>query len=377
MPVRQSAARKTEDVRAPIPVARPQLAPAEAILPYLQEIDDQRWYSNFGPLVTRFEARLAERLRPPASVVTTANGTSALSVALQALSPAGGLCAMPSWTFAATAHAALKAGLTPWFLDVDPESWMLEPETVRAALASAPGPLAAVAPVAAFGRMPDLLAWAAFREETGVPVVLDAAAAFDALVDAPVPIAVSLHATKVLGVGEGGYLASEDAGLIDRVRQLTSFGFRGTREAQFCATNAKMSEYAAAVGHASLDHWAGARLRWLTAAQRLRIALVDCPQVDFQPGWGLDWVSSSCVVRLPHGTGAEIAARLQAEGVDTRRWWGEGCHVMPAFADMPRQALPNTAQLAQSTLGLPFASDLEIHEINLIADVLRSALAAI
>lgn len=365
---------RQEPERPQIAVARPQLASAERILPYLQSIDEARSYSNFGPLVTAFEARLAGRLRWPASVATTANGTAAVALALQAVADGEGYCAMPAWTFAATAHAAVRAGLVPWFLDVDPETWMLDPDAVKAELARAPGRIAAIATVAAFGRMPDLQAWAALREETGVPVVLDAAAAFDTLTEAPVPAAVSLHATKVMGVGEGGYLATQDPGLVDRIRQLSSFGFRGSRVAQVCATNAKMSEYAAAVGHAALDAWPAMRLRYLLAAQRLRMALMDTPEVAFQPGWGLDWVSSVCVVGLPEGSAAAVAAHLAGCGIDTRRWWGDGCQAMPAFAALPCQPLPNTLRLVGSTLGLPFAADLEADEIDRIAEAVKDAL---
>lgn len=362
---------------APIPVARPRLVSADAVLPYLRSIDESGCYSNFGPLALDFERRLAERLGPHARAVTTSNGTSALALTLEAVAPGGGLCIMPSWTFAATPHAAMRAGLTPWFIDVKPDTWMLDPAAVSAALSQAPGPVGAVTPVAPFGRMPDLEAWATFSRQTGVPVVVDAAAAFDGLKSAPVPCAVSLHATKALGVGEGGYVAAEDPALVDRIRQLSAFGFRGKRIAERCATNAKMSEYAAAVGHAGLDAWTATRVRYLTAAQRLRMALIDTPRVAFQPGWGLEWISSVCVVRLPEGSSAAVAERLQQEGVDSRRWWSEGCHAMPAFADCPRQPLHQTEKLAASTLGIPFSVDLTADETHRIASALADAVAAL
>jgi dTDP-4-amino-4,6-dideoxygalactose transaminase len=362
---------------AAIPVARPFMPTAERILPYLEQIDAGRWYSNFGPLVSAFEARLAERFVQPTRVVTVANGTLGLTLALKALGTRPGqLCALPSWTFVASAHAVLQAGLVPWFLDVDPETWMLDPPAVRAALAKAPGEVGAVIPVCAFGRMADLDAWALFQAETGVPVLADAAAAFDAIDDAPVPAMVSLHATKVLGAGEGGFLAVRDEALAQRIFELTTFGFRRSRISQQPAFNAKLSEYAAAVGQASLDGWPAARLRYLLAAQRVRIALMDAP-VGFQPGWGSDWVSTTCVVALPDGAADAVEVALKASGVDTRRWWGHGCHTCPAFADAPRMALPVTERLAASTIGLPFALDLEAEEIDQVATALRQALAAL
>ena len=107
--------------------------------------------------------------------------------------------------------------------------------------------VAAALPVAAFGHVPDLAAWARFRDRTGIPVLLDAAAAFDALDQAAVPAMVSLHATKPLGVGEGGFIVSADESLVHAIRELSTFGFRDSRESQRIATNAKLSEYAAAV----------------------------------------------------------------------------------------------------------------------------------
>ena len=209
-----------------------------------------------------------------------------------------------------------------------------------------------------------------------MPVLVDAAAAFDTLNSAPVPAVVSLHATKALGVGEGGFLVSRDATLNEQVRRLTSFGFLGARIAATPSTNAKLSEYAAAVGLAALDGWPGVRARYLRAAQRLRLALIGRPQVRFQPGWGLTWVSSVCVVNLPGGSADRIAAHLADQGVQSRRWWGEGCHREPAFAACLRADLTTTDALARSSLGLPFSATLTDEEIDRVASALLAALDA-
>jgi len=349
---------------------------AEAILPYLQEIDEARWYLNFGPALRRFEDRLGERFRRPTKVITVANATQALSLALIAMDlPPGGYVVLPAWTFVATAHAVIQAGLKPWFVDVDPQTWMLEPATVTALSSDLKREIAAVIPVCAFGAMPSLARWQAFRDATGVPVLIDAAAAFDALNDAQIPAVVSLHATKVLGLGEGGFLATEDAALAARVRQLTTFGFKGSRESLIPATNAKLSEYAAAVGLAALDGWPADRLRWLRTAQHLRIAAIGRPEVRFQEGWGSEWVTSVCTVGLPPGSAEDVARRLAEDGVDTRQWWGGGCHTSRAFTDCRREALPVTQALAGATLGLPFSIDMETHEIARVATALDRALS--
>lgn len=360
----------------PLAVARPRLPTADAILPYLERIDTARWYSNFGPLLGEMEDRLAARFGQDTRVVTTVNATQALTLALQAMDlPQGTLCAVPAWTFIATAHAVAQAGLVPWFVDVDADTWMLDAEATRAALARAPGAVSAVIPVAAFGHMPDLESWKTFQDATGVRVLIDAAAAFDAANDADLPLVVSLHATKVLGMGEGGFLATRDQALADRVRQQTTFGFDGSRDALRVATNAKLSEYSAAIGLAALDSWPGDRLRWFMTAQTLRRALMPTPEVRFQAGWGERWTTSVCVVDLPEGSADAVEAALHADGVATRRWWGQGCHLSPAFITAPCDDLPNTRRLANATLGLPFAIDLSPSDIARIADSLTRALA--
>lgn len=360
--------RPAAEPTAPLPVARPRLPAAAALAPYLERIDEARWYSNFGPLLKGFEQRLAERFGPEAAVTTAVNATQVLTLTLQALGlPAGSFVAMPSWTFVATAHAVLQAGLIPWFLDVEEETGMLAPDKVRAAFRRAPGQVGAVIPVCAHGAMADVDAWLAFRDETGVPVILDAAAAFDAACDARLPTVVSLHATKALGIGEGGFLATDDRALALRVRQSTTYGFRGARESEFVATNAKLSEYAAAVGHAALDAWPSDRLRFCLSAQLLRAAFAAVPQVIFQPGWGTAWATSVCVVRAPGASAPALAASLAEVGVETRFWWGEGCHRSRAFQECPREALPVTEALARTTLGLPFAVDLTVADANRVA----------
>jgi dTDP-4-amino-4,6-dideoxygalactose transaminase len=116
-------------------------------------------------------------------------------------------------------------------------------------------------------------------------------------------------------------------------------------------------------------------LQFARAAQHLRISLIDQPQVRFQSGWGSEWVTSVCNVRLPDGSAAAVAEALQAEGVETRRWWGQGCHVNPAFAECDHGDLRHTDRLGGAVLGLPFAVDLSVLEIRRIAAALGRALA--
>ena len=341
-----------------VPVARPRLPSADAILPFLRQIDANQWYSNFGPLNDAFQAALSVHFGGPV-IVCCSNATAGLAAALIAQgAPRGSLCAMPAWSFAASAHAALLAGLVPWFVDVDATSQQLTAAAMREYLGAAPGKVGAVMPVMPYGQPSDLASWDRFSEETGLAVAIDAAAAFDTLRPTRVPAVVSLHATKVLGTGEGGCVASVDGELMQRVGRVLNFGFLGSREATVLAMNGKLSEYGAAVGLAALADWATIRGDFLRVGSTYRAALGDGRVAALQAGFGSDWVTSTCMVGLARGTAGQMAERLAAAGFATRRWWGGGLHRHAAFADFPRQALPATEHLAGTQLGLPCWRDL-------------------
>lgn len=358
-----------------LPVLRPRMPPAEALLPYLQRIDERRSYSNFGPLVAELETRLAQRLGvDPDCIATVANGTAGLTLALHAVvGGAKGYCLIPSWTFVATAHAVSSAGLTPFLVDVDEESWALTPEIARDALKRIDGPVVAVMPVAPFGAPMDVGAWDRFTEETGVPVVIDAAAGHDAVRVGTSPAVVSLHATKILGAGEGGYVVCRRPDAIADIKQRSNFGFYGTRDARMVGMNAKMSEYHAAVGLAAMDAYSVDLEGFRAVAEAYRERLGRRQQIAFQAGFGSEWCGSVCVARFFGADQRRLMSRLDAVGISSRAWWGAGVHLQTAFAELPRLPLPVTEVLARETLGLPCYVDMTDTDVERVCRVIEHA----
>lgn len=369
---------------APLPVMRPKLPAAAQVLPYLEEIDANRWYSNFGPLTQSFEARLAAHFGSGSgSVLAVANGTLGLMLSLQAVAPLpGDLCMLPAFTFSASASAVIAAGLVPWFVDVDPESWALEPAQAREYLKDAPGRVAAVMPVSVFGRPVNPADWDKFSAETGIPAVIDGAASFDAAQVGRSPVMISLHATKVFGVGEGGLILSRDKELLSRIRSLSSFGFSldpaknaDGRAALVPGTNGKFSEYAAAVGLAGLDGWTATRSRFFALRDEYLWVMADLPGLKPQPGGREPWTSATINFETPGKSAKDLIASLALSGIEARRWWGNGCHAAPAFAACPQAPLPVTNRLVDSVIGLPFYIDMTREEIlrvkNAVAGLMR------
>ena len=359
-----------------LPVLRPKLPSASELLPYLEEIDQRRWYSNSGPLVTRLEEQLSRRLGFSGSgVVTVANCTLGLTVALMARRVRGrSLCLMPSWTFAATPHAARAAGLTPWFHDVDRRTWALNPDEVIDSLKRMPHPVSSLVVVSPFGAPIDIKAWEEFENRTGIAVIVDAAAGFDTAQPSRIPFVVSLHATKILGAGEGGFIASTDSLFLERVKACCNFGFQGSRNAMVAALNAKMSEYHAAVGLASLTGWKQTRRQHAHLAEWYQEAVRRLDHVSLQPHYGHGWVSATTSIILPQRARDRVSGRLQKYGVETRLWWGEGCHRQPAFMDCPRGPLPVTEELGARVLGLPHFPDMQKHDVEFVVEGLSEAL---
>ena len=268
------------------------------------------------------------------------------------------------------------AGLVPWFVDVDPETWACDPGRLADELARAPAPVGAVMPVAPFGSPLDVAAWTAFGSRHRLAVVIDAAAGFDALVPGAAPSVVSLHATKVIGAGEGGFIITSDESFIRAARMRANFGFAGSRLAQAAACNAKLSEYHAAVGLAGLDEWELARAEWREAAVAWRRALAGDNRISLQHGFGDAWVSSTCLLNFARPVADAVEQAFAKREIETRRWWGSGAHDHPATASFPRTALPVTDVLARSTLAAPFYRDISATEINRAAEVVFAAVEA-
>lgn len=371
-----------ETGRPRVPVLRPLLPSAERIYGYLRRIDQTRIYSNYGPLSLELERRLADHLRlPDGGVVCASSGTAALIGAILAAAgraaPNRPLAIVPACTFAATAAAAEQCGYCPYLADIDRDSWMLDPQRLlRDPVLPRVGLVIAVAP---FGRPVPQFPWQRFRALSGIPVIIDGAASFAALADDPgkflgeVPVAISFHATKAFGTGEGGAVAVADPVMAHRIGKALNFGIDTVRDSSMASTNGKMSEYHAAVGLAELDGWPEKLAAWRLVAARYRQAAVTAglgERLRVAPE-----IAPNYVLALGRGVAeAERAiARLQADGIDFRLWYGAGLHRQTYYADAARGDLGVTDDLLPRMLGLPVAPDLAEAAIARVVQALAAA----
>lgn len=343
-----------------IPVMRPTPPSFDMAACRLVSVDRSGQYSNFGPQELELRERFAARLAVGASqVVTVANATLGLSGAVAVLG--GSRWAVPVFTFAATPAAVLAAGAEVVFADVG-EDLVLD---ARGVLADG------FLPVAPFGAPPDVDRWS----QAGL-VVHDAAASLGNDLDLSClprgqAVVFSLHATKVLGSGEGGIVVFGDEVDAANFRAWTNFGFSGSREAQIVGVNAKMSEIQACYVHAALDGWGQERAEWLQAREWIEATVGAIGVKLLRAGNGVNPYA------LAEFSDKELALRVEStltrHGVGTRRWWSMGCHRMRAYAMAAGSNFPRTDDIAARTLGLPIYRGITITEVDVVRIALEDA----
>ena len=365
----------------------PDMPTAQELLPWLLRIDAARWYSNFGPLngelETSLKAMFDARNPEPVHVTSVSNCTLGLELALMALDlDPGARVLIPSLTFSATATAVVRAGLVPVVCDIDPDSWLMTPEIARAAHAAMK--LGAVMPVATFGCPHAMQAWDHFSAETGLPVMIDAAGAFgNQWQTGEATLVFSMHATKSFASGEGGLIVSRDSALVARVRQLSNFGInldpRATTpvgQVDLPGTNAKLSEYHAAIGLANLVRWPGLAQARIALFDRVRTLLDDMPGLD--PLWQhtpADITRTLLCFRV-QGVGKREAIEVacRAAQIETRRWYLPLINHHNGFVELPSAGpLTSAGLLSDELVGLPFHLHLGEEPLAVICEAVSHA----
>ncbi len=356
-----------------LPLVRPTLPDSEPLARRLRDVLDSGILTN-GPTVRALEERVAQQVGV-GHVVATASCTTGLMLVLQACGVTGRLV-MPSFTFAATAHAAHWAGGHPAFADIDPATLTLDPGDLARRLEGAE----AVIATHVYGTPCDVESLQRLADAAGIPLVFDAAHALGSR-RAGRPIGgfgiaevFSLSPTKVVVAGEGGLIATNDAALAETCRLGRDYGNPGDYDCLFPGLNARMSELHATLALASLDHLeeAVARRGWLAA--RLRSRLGDIPGLSFPAVSVGDTSTFKDLTILIDGDGfgltaSELAAAMRAEGIDTRRYYQPPVHRQKAYAHLgPPAPLPVTDRVAEQVLSLPLWSHLTAGSLDRTAD---------
>ena len=189
----------------PITVTQPCLPPLDEFMPYLQQIWQNKWLTNNGPLHQQLEKELAEYLGVK-YISVFSNGTLALITALQALNITGEVITTP-FSFVATTHSLWWNKIKPVFVDIEPEYLNLDPTKIEAAITPQ---TTAIMPVHVYGNPCKMNEIQRIAEKHGLRVIYDAAHAFgvrekdNSILNYGDLSVLSFHATKVFSTIEGG-----------------------------------------------------------------------------------------------------------------------------------------------------------------------------
>lgn len=364
----------------PLHVGRPNIGNREAFLQRVNQILDNQWLTNNGPMVQEFEQHIADYLGVR-HCVAMCNGTIALEIAIRALGLEGEVI-VPSWTFVATAHALYWQGITPVFADIDPATHNLDPGAVRRMITPR---TSGIIGVHLWGRAAPINELQAIAYEHGLKLMFDAAHAFGSTYKGQTIgrfgacEVLSFHATKSFNTFEGGAVVTNDDELAETIRLMRNFGFHGYDNVIHPGTNGKMIEVCAAMGLTNLEGHAEVVAINTRNHAAYTAALVDVPGIAVlaydsaernSHHYVVVEVDKSCIA-----TRDEIVAALQAENVLARKYFWPGAHMMQPYRDLFPHAglvLEGTKLVANRVLILPSGTTISEDDVREITNVIAS-----
>jgi len=336
-----------------------------------------------GPEVEAFEQEIAAYLGVK-HAIGVASGTDALLLSLKALGigPSDGVI-VPSFTFFATAGVVVNVGATPIFVDIDPQTFNINPESVKEVLSHHPSRVAikAIIPVHLYGQPADMDDIMGLSFEHGLYVIEDAAQAIGAEYKGRKVGTIghfgcfSFFPTKNLGAyGDGGLVVTHDDELAERVRMLRVHGSKPKYYHRIVGTNSRLDALQAAILRAKLpylEEWTSARQK---IAARYDELLSDLPGIG-RPHRASDrtHVFHQYTIRVHDGKRDVLQKFLKERGIGTQVYYPLPLHLQPCFRSLGYKEgdLPESERASREVLSLPMFPELAEEEQRYVAEAIR------
>jgi len=353
-----------------IPISKPIISDAEKQA-VIEVLESGRLAQ--GPRVAQLEERFAQ-LCGTRYAVATSSGTTALHLALLAhgIGPGDEVITTP-FTFIATINAILFVGAKPVLVDIEEETFNIDPALIEAAVTPR---TRAIIPVHLYGYPCDMDPILEVARRHGLAVIEDAAQAVGATYKGrPVggfgTACFSLYATKNVMSGEGGMITTDDPEVAERCRMLRNHGMRERYQYEFLGYNFRMSDLHAAIGLVQMDRLEefAARRRANAAYLSGHIRSVLTPTV--REGYGHVW--HQYTVRVGEGRDRDEAVRrLNEAGVGTGVFYPRPAH----HHDYVRQvvgeiSLPVAERLSREVISLPVHPALSQADLERIVEAVN------
>ena len=367
-------------MKTKINVTQPSLPPLDEFIPLLQQIWDNKILTNNGPFHKQLEDALCEYLGVP-YISLFCNGTIALITALKALNIQGEVITTP-YSFVATAHSLLWNGITPVFVDIDPNTLNLDPNKIEEAITAR---TTAILPVHVYGTPCDTAAIDNIAKKHNLKVIYDAAHAFGVKINNESVLncgdlsVLSFHATKVFNTFEGGAIVCHDIETKKYIDQLKNFGFTSETTVVQTGINGKMNEFSAALGLLQLqnvDAVAEKRMA-IDAAYREGLQGIRGIRCHIQPpvkGGNYSYFPIFIEDEYPL-TRDQVYETLKANGINGRRYFYPLITEFPMYrsSGCTKEPKLNCARIAaDSVICLPLHPDLELKTIERILKIIQA-----
>jgi dTDP-4-amino-4,6-dideoxygalactose transaminase len=238
-----------------IPVTKPFLPPREEYDRYLDGIWKRNWLTNNGPLVNELELKLKDYLEIK-HLLFLGNGTIALQIAIKALELKGEIITTP-FSYVATTSSIVWEGCTPVFVDIDSDSYNIDPKKIERAITPETSGILATH---CFGNPCEIAQIQDIADKHGLKVIYDAAHCFGtkykgrSIFDYGDVSVTSFHSTKLFHTIEGGAVFTKDPGLLKKMAYMRNFGHDGPDKFYGLGINGKNSEFHAAMGLVNLKY---------------------------------------------------------------------------------------------------------------------------
>ncbi len=362
-----------------IPVCQPTLDGNER--KYVLQCMDTNWISSRGKFVDEFEEGFSHYCGVRFGI-TTNSGTTALHLALATMGlEEGDEVIIPSFTMISTANAVSYLGAKPIPVDVEPETWNIDPDKIEAKITEK---TRAIIPIHTYGHPADMDRLQSIAEKYGLDIVEDAAEAHGAEYKGKrvgsfgKMAAFSFYANKIITTGEGGMIVTDDEELAEKIGTLRNYGF--TRERHFwhkgMGFSYRMTNLQAAIGLGQFEKIDELIQGRIDNARLYSKLLADLPGIttpqESKDVKAVYWMFGVLVEDEFGISKDELRKKLADRGIETRSFFIP-IHLQPIYSYLLSDEFPVSEELGRKGFYLPSASSLRPDQIEFIVDVIRDA----
>lgn len=359
-----------------IPLNKPFLPPKSEFDEYVSGIWSRNWLTNHGPLVERFEAEVSKYLDAGRMLFVT-NGTTALQIAIRALDLKGEIITTP-YSYVATTSSIVWQNCKPVFVDIDPESFNIDPSKIEEAVTDRTSGILATH---IYGNPCDVEAIGDIAEKYNLKIIYDAAHCFGVTYKGKSifewgDISItSFHATKVFHTVEGGGLFSDDDSLFEKMSYMRNFGHNGLYQYKEVGINGKNNEFNAAMGLCNLKYADNCleKRRYLAEYydEKLKNMPLKKPRMHDYTFYNHAYYP---VLFESVETRKKVVEHLKKLGIETRSYFRPDLSQLP-YVDSMEVEVSVSKSVSERIVCLPFYFDLTHEEIDKTARAISSVLS--